>query len=336
MQSDPLYTEHYRTVAMALAGHPVNLSGIPGDIFNQLVISNGIAPLLAYQQAQGKATGIDGETTKALTERSRRQAAQDLVLNNDTRKLLEQFAETGLRCLALTGTPLSLLAYPESYLRERCDTDLYIAEKDIEAVTHVLRDAGYTIHGQGERPGVSKQCQASIRSFQGLHSKFDIHFRLSNRVLFRRTLPFEACWETRQPVAALGDAAFTLSNIDLLIHACIHRIAHGRNTERDRLIWLFDIHLLAERMNEEEQALFRERAAQKRVGVLCADALKVTREIFGTAVSPDLIAALEENYRDEPSAKLVHASRIRWAVSDVASARGLKTRLGLVKEFLFR
>jgi hypothetical protein len=88
MQSDPLYTEHYRTVAMALAGQPTNLSGIPGDIFNQLVISNGITPLLAYQQAQGKATGIDTETTKALTERSRRQAAQDLVLNNDTRKLL--------------------------------------------------------------------------------------------------------------------------------------------------------------------------------------------------------------------------------------------------------
>ena len=152
--------------------------------------------------------------------------------------------------------------------------------------------------------------------------------------MFRRTLPFDECRQTSQAVPALGSNARTLSITGLLLHACIHRIAHGRNTEHNRLIWLYDIHLLVQAMSESEVSEFRARAIERKVGAVCADALEVSHDLFNTALPPDLVAQLKSNARKEPSAKLIHASKLRWAWEDMQALDNIQQKIAFARELL--
>ena len=153
--------------------------------------------------------------------------------------------------------------------------------------------------------------------------------------MFRKTLPFKECFQTKQPVTALGPNAHALSKIDLLVHACIHRIAHGRNTERNRLIWLYDIHLMVETMGDDERNEFLNKVQQRAVAVLCADALETCQAIFNTRLPEGFLVKLKANFKNEPSAKLINAAKLRWAWEDMQSLGSISEKVAFARELLF-
>ena len=104
----------------------------------------------------------------------------------------------------------------------------------------------------------------------------------------------------------------------------------GEGHYGDRPIWLKDIHLLAGRFQESDWAGFLADAARSRTKTICLDALRATQTMFGTSISPKVLAALEPRQR-EPSARLLNGSvlavrwREFWALPD------WRTRLDLVR-----
>ena len=331
-----------------MSGADIDFSTFLGDKVLSLAANNGIAPLLCQHLETGQVTGLSDLTARQLTDYSRTSATQDLLLNNDTKNLLKLLADNGIPALLLKGTPLSLLVYEKPYLRERCDTDMYIPQDTVEDTTRLLEDNGYTVHNLGQRTHASKQFQARIQSFQQYGSTFDIHYRLSNRVLFQTTLPFGECWREKQAIPALGPQAWALSNRDLLIHACIHRIAHGRGTERNRLLWLWDIQLLWQTMDDTQKHHFVKKALAKKIGALCADALIKCNELFNSCKNGESgdparatataiqswISALQKNQKSEPTASLINASKPRWALADLMAIVGVKNKLAFINEIL--
>lgn len=325
----------WKTLAKAISGEEISLKDFNDEVILGAAITNSIIPLLDHQVHQGALAGLSDAVCAKLSQRSKSQAALDMLLNNSSRKTLDLLAEHQVPVLLLKGTPVAHLCYAESYQRPRCDTDLYIREEDTRKTSTLLADHGYEVSGLGSRKYSSKQFGATTASFQKVRTHFDIHWKLSNRVMFRATLPFEDCYQNRQAVTALGPSAYALSPIDLLLHACIHRIAHGRNTQRDRLIWLYDIHLLVEAMDEMELERFKNKAIERLVGVLCADAIEVAQELFGTSRPDDFLRELRENGQNEPSAKLIHSSKLRWAWEDMLCLKGLREKAAFAKELLF-
>ena len=333
-----------------MAGSSIDFSTFLGDKVLSLAANNGIAPLLCQHLETGQVTGLSDLTARQLTDYSRTSATQDLLLNNDTKNLLKLLADNRIPALLLKGTPISLLVYEKPYLRERCDTDMYIPQDTVEDTTRLLEDNGYTVHNLGQRTHASKQFQARIQSFQQYRSTFDIHYRLSNRVLFQTTLPFGECWREKQAIPALGPQAWALSNRDLLIHACIHRIAHGRGIERKRLLWLWDIQLLWRAMGDTQKHQFVEKALAKKIGALCADALIICGGLFSPwksgenriskrATSAEIqpwINELQKNQKTEPTASLINASKPRWALADLLALKGLTNKLQFTKELIFK
>jgi hypothetical protein len=326
----------WKTLAKAISGEEISLKDFDDEVILNAAITHGIIPLLHHQLHQGTLTGLSEAVCAKLSQRSRSQAALDMLLNNSSRKTLDLLAEHQVPVLLLKGTPVAHLCYEESYQRPRCDTDLYISEEDTRKTAALLADLGYQVSGLGSRKHSSKQFGATAVALQKAHAQFDIHWKLSNRVMFRATLPFEDCYQNRQAVTALGTNAYALAPVDLLLHACIHRIAHGRNTERDRLIWLYDIHLLVEAMDEMELEGFKDKAVERLVGVLCADAIEVAQELFGTRLPEDYLMGLTENEKNEPTAKLIHSSKLRWAWEDMWSLKGIKKKVSFAKELLFQ
>jgi hypothetical protein len=325
----------WKALAKAISGEEISLEEFADEAVLNAAITHGIIPLLDHQLHQVTLAGLSDAVCAKLKRLSRSQAALDLLLNTSTRKILDLLAEHKIPALLLKGTPVAHLYYGKSYRRSRCDTDLYISEEDTQATADLLAEHGCQVSGLGKRKYSSKQFVASIVAFQEVQTDFDIHWKLSNRVMFRATLPFEDCYQNRQAIKALGPNAYALSAVDLLLHACIHRIAHGRNTERDRLIWLYDIHLLVEAMNEAELEQFKNKAKDRFVGVLCADAIEVAQGLFGTSRPESFLRELRENDKNEPSAKLIHSSKLRWAWEDMRSLKGVREKTAFAKELLF-
>jgi len=250
----------WKLLARAIAGLDADLGACPGADIHQAALHHGIGPLLHQRATEGTVTGLGPDTLNQLKSLHRIEAALDLWQNETARRVLDALANAGIDALLLKGTVLAHLHYPASHLRPRCDVDLFISETQVNAAADALAALGCQITGLAERKQSSRQFVAVLAGGPQNYTHFDIHWKLSNRVLFRESLRFDACLAEAQPVPALGARARALSNPDLLLHACIHRIAHGRNTERDRLLWLYDIHLLIEAMAPAQQAAFPARA----------------------------------------------------------------------------
>jgi len=125
-----------------------------------------------------------------------------------------------------------------------------------------------------------------------------------------------------------SDRMRALADVDALLFACIHRTGHANapyhvpGTDElagDRLIWLYDIHLLFSRMSAAEQAEFAVRAAEKKIRAICRDALQRSAECFATAIPAAVRGAIP---RPRPGGSgLPHpiisaAFRTAWSHSD--------------------
>lgn len=325
----------WKTLAKAITGQPTDFGSYEGnEILNQAT-RHGIGTLLYTQLQAGTITGTSDTLNKNLKSATYPQVAHDMVLNDATQKLLDLLAANQIPALLMKGTPVAFLYYPNTYLRTRCDTDIYIDEDDLQKTAELLSAHHYELSGLGSRKHSSKQFVAAIESVQKKFLHFDMHWKLSNRVMFRSTLPFKECLQSSQPVTGLGPNARALSITDLMIHACIHRIAHGRNTERNRLIWLYDIHLMAEAMSATELDDFLLKAKQKAIATLCADALETCQAIFNTSLTEHLLADMRKDSKREASAKLIEASKLRWAWEDLRALPGVSEKIAFARELLF-
>ena len=94
-------------------------------------------------------------------------------------------------------------------------------------------------------------------------------------------------------VPALWPQARSLGHVHGLLHSCVHRAVHFHSPyyvygepylERNRLIWLYDVRLLADALGAADWSSFVDLARERGVSALCLDALRAATEYLGAAV----------------------------------------------------
>ena len=68
--------------------------------------------------------------------------------------------------------------------------------------------------------------------------------------------------------------------VDALLLACVHPVMHHRNVER--VLWIYDVHLLASMLSAEELDELVWLARTKKVAGVCAHQLRLAQTAFGT------------------------------------------------------
>ena len=126
---------------------------------------------------------------------------------------------------------------------------------------------------------------------RGVRHTIDVHWRISNPQIFAGALTFEELRKDQTPVGALGRGARAVGATHALVLACIHRVAHHALDER--LIWLYDIHLLADRLAPIEQEQFIDLARAKDLTLVCADGLAAAQGRFFGRGAASLLARLD-------------------------------------------
>jgi hypothetical protein len=268
-----------------------------------------------------------------LSAQARVHTAEELLRGAETRAVLDALAGAGIRSILIKGTPLAYSIYDAPALRPRDDTDLLVADTDVEPARRVLASRGYV---------TSLQCSELFSQFDvqrvdalGTRHAFDVHWRISTQPVFAGVLTYDELLRRAVPVPLLGPAALAPCAVDALLLACVHPVMHHRNLER--VLWIYDIHLLASTLSAEEFREFVERVQQKRMAAVCAHQLQLAHRTFNTSVPPGVTAALAGTRGAEPSAAYL-ASQRRWHDELIASVRGLPSagaRIRWLREVLF-
>ncbi|MEE4173069.1 MAG: nucleotidyltransferase family protein [Xanthomonadales bacterium] len=323
-----------RDLAAVLAGEARDFSRHATADTWAAVRWHGIYSLIHAAAREGLVSGISEDLATALRRYARGFAIMDDAFRRQTERLLAAFSGADLPCLVIKGQAIAVLYYDHPRLRHRVDVDVLIPERRRTEAIDVLEHEGYLLQGHDRTRLTTAQFVATAPGPSPQPVKFDVHLQASNRAVFGAVLEFEAAWERRQALPGPGASAWAPDTIDLILHSCAHRLAHGRNAARERLLWLFDIQQMAATLSDEERQRLVELARARNVGGICGDALRVARDLFGSPYDAAWIEALEAQRKEEPSWALARSGKLAWYWSDLRGQRGAGDKLTYLKETL--
>jgi putative nucleotidyltransferase-like protein len=272
------------------------------------------------------------------------QAMHELALRAELERVLAALAGAGVAPLILKGTGLAYSHYPRPGLRPRGDTDLLIPPDAAAIAGDIFKGLGYSRDHGIEGAQVSQQATWSRSGDRRGDNHFDVHWRISNSPILAKALGYAELARRAQPVPALGAHARVLMPVDALLFACVHRAGHANVrywcgddfvVGGDRLIWLYDMHLLLIAMSPADLHEFTGLAAEKQLRTVCLDALRMTRECFSTPIAQAVFDALQPGATVEPSACYVHGGRRLQVLGDFLALDGWPARLRWLMESCF-
>lgn len=325
--------------------YPTDADRYLGRDLLELSAIHGVKALL-YHGLKGREEGNTWPC--ALRDRfrgaARYAAARELLVRQDVVKILQHLAAAEVNVLLLKGTPLAYGLYPQPYLRKRGDTDLLVPAAGRRLSDEVLCQAGYVARESAGGSLASSQASYSRRDGFGVMHVIDLHWRLSNAQVFARSFGFDELLQSAVPIPSLGPAAMTPCAVHALMIACLHRTAHlsfpyfvggVRYVEANRLVWLYDIHLLAGRLSRDEWSRFVELAAAKGLRAVCLEGLRSAQLHLHTSLPEEVAARLSAPGPQELSDRYLRAGALRRHLIDLRALPGWPDRLRLLGEWAF-
>ena len=193
--------------------------------------------------------------------------------------LLRSLRQHSVRVILTKGEAMAASHYTTPGTRARCDSDLFISIADLMRAQQAVLAAGFEIHSpiyKSHQFTVTNKLDASDTV------RFDIHWRIQNAPRFARVLTFEEAYAGSVKMAELGGAR-ALNAVDALLLACIHRCGNEQH-DRDRLIWIYDIHLLLSSLTESGCKDFAQKAVSRNIQQACSDGVCTAVRLFHTVV----------------------------------------------------
>jgi hypothetical protein len=322
-----------RTTLAGLLAGTRSWDSVPGEMAARLpaaAADHGVSALL-----WNALDGVDeaAHVREQLTTIARAAVAREILVQRDLQTVTNALAADGVQALVVKGTALAYTCYPQAWLRPRVDTDLLVRLEDVTAAARVLDRVGYT-RSNATNTGslVSHQISFERRDASGATHVLDLHWKLVNPQIVADALPFDALWSTSRTAPRLGRTVRVPGTVASIAIACLHRLAHHQG--HDRLVWLYDIHLLARTCSRREWEQLREFARAHKLAGLCVDGLRAARDAFGFEVPADVEAALDEASAGEPSRIYLErqVTKSDVLVSDLRSLPSWRARLRLLRE----
>ncbi len=329
--------------ARALMDDPAQLVACVGTTsakrLTDFFVKHGIHGLLYDKLSRSRVASNHSELYTAVRRLAHSEASRSLLQEQELKRIDAALQRDEIRCLALKGTPLAYTIYPSPALRPRADIDLLFAATDIAAARELLAGLGYRCQPLVtplERSVFLTTQFTCIRQVRGQPNRVvDAHWRISNSLLFARMLRFEELYRAAAPLHPPTAVIKFPNPAHSLLIACLHRVTEPH---RDRLIWIYDIHLLVQQSAAKQLAHAAETAVHRGMACVLLEGLVMARDGFGTSVDPALLHMLMEatSNHAEPAARLLHAeSMLARRFAELRAATGWRQRLRMLSASLF-
>jgi hypothetical protein len=317
-------------LAALLRGESIEPSSEDETLLLEAADRHGVTPLLGWKLADAK----HSESLRdALRARSRREGGVALLRQVEAKRLLGALAEAGVEPVLVKGLPLAFGLYPSPALRPSLDVDMVVGKDEFETAARVLAELGYRRLGDEGEESKTAQAAFAYQDAQGLRHVLDLHWRFSGGALLSGLPSHEEFALRTVSVPALGPHARTLAPVDALLLACAHRLHH---LESDRLVWLYDIALLAGKLDDDTWKDLVESARVRRLAGVCLRGLEATRATLGLEV-PDAVLSDLSNRAPELSDLLLADDKQVWhrVARDLHGLAGWRERFRLVWRYIF-
>jgi hypothetical protein len=272
---------------------------------------------------------------EALQSSARTAAREDMRQQFAFSQAAEALNGAKIPFLVLKGAALASLLYPSPHLRPRIDTDLLFADRGAaDAASTVLARLGYRRHFGLEGGLVNAQYTMSLPQYRGGHC-LDIHWRVSNSRRLAGLLPFAQVSATAIRLPHQRVPVLCPSLPHMMIHACLHRLAHQKKGEANRLIWLYDIHLLACEMDSAQWDTLTTECRLRGCARVCLWGLQATQDHFKTPVSARFLSAAQALIGSEPLIMDKDESRLQYDIAELQAIPTWSGRIEFLRESLF-
>jgi Uncharacterised nucleotidyltransferase len=299
-----------------------------------LAEEHGVLPLLAEAGAAG---GWDRQLVRSLRAAVAGQVALSIVRERELRRVLGSLSEAGIEALLFKGSHLAFSLYPAPDRRPHVDTDLLVREGDRERVMRRLDSLGYEPGHQTTGEVAFGQRHYARIDESGARHTIDVHWRIANPLAFADRLTFADLVEEAVSVPRLGPRARGPSPKHALLIACLHRTAHHGGSRR--LLWLYDIHLLAQTLAESDWSAVADMAIERDLGAVLVAGLDDTRAALSTDIPERVLTRLREHAgradADVATFLAGPVSLLHVVVSDWRRLTGWRNRARFLREHLF-
>jgi hypothetical protein len=303
---------------------------------------HGVGPLLWHQL---KRNVCPDSIAEAFESAALQAAVEELIRRRAIEIVITALAAGGVALLLMKGTALAYTLYPAPELRSRSDTDVLIRKSDLARALEVFTELGYTQPNAAGGDLVSAELGFSKYDEFGVTHHFDLHWRISNFHVLGEMFQFAELLAASAPVVALGAQARGLGAVHALLLACMHRLSHRQapyyvdgvaHFDSDRLIWLYDIHLLCRELADAQWARVSELARCKGLEEICLDGLLAAADCLATPIPAAALASLRAAHsRHSIAVARFSAPRWRWELSQLAALSDWRQRIRLVRQHLF-
>lgn len=244
----------------------------------------------------------------------------------------------------MKGTALAYSVYDEPYDRARGDTDILVAAQDHERACGALRSLGFRRAIGVTAEAVSQQASFVLEHPVGLEHVIDLHWEIDNSPLLARLFSHEELLKRGISLPRISPSALGLGSVDALLIACMHRQKHLQipyyvdgvcGLSDDRLIWIYDVDLLAKGLSSVEWKTLCERAREKGLAAVVLDGLHVAQQTLGTKVSKSVLEPLRNSKAGEAPAKYMKSSWFYREWMDMSARQGFDQKLRYILEVMF-
>jgi uncharacterized protein YhfF len=279
-----------------------------------------------------------------LREQAVAQAMWEMRHQQVLAEVLAKLVNVGIQPVLFKGTALAYSLYDNPVLRTRGDTDFIIAPADKARVVDALASLGFKRFTAASRDFSSYQAAYTLQIEGGGGHTLDVHWRINDSELLSRLFSFDELRQQALALPALSPHALAAGPAHALLLACIHRAMHMETPyyvdgvayfSGNRLIWLYDIHLLAQALRADQWDEFSEIAERKGLRAVCLDAFERARACFHTAVPESVLAALAKPGPTETVSGYLNASIAKRHWLDFWAIEGSAGKLRLIRELFF-
>jgi hypothetical protein len=288
-------------------------------------------------------TAAGGWLRHQLKHKVQRDAVRELARKLAIRKILAELAAAGVPVLLLKGAALAYTVYQQPYMRGRGDLDLLIPEHQKSDANAALVAAGYEpLHHLREAGSFQLTYYPPAAAAAVGADAIDLHEKLNDHRIFTPLLSFDCLVANSIPVPALGEHARSPCPVHMMLHAAMHRAANfttvyhaaGESViEPNRLIWLYDIHLLAKAFTFQDWMRLAEFAEQHAIRQVCWDALQASAGAFQTSIPSDAAKRIGISEAKEPSAAYLRTGLANKLLTDIKAQPNLRARWQLAAAY---
>ena len=305
---------------------------------------HGVLPLLhqVLHLESARNQGWPQAVLEACREQAIAQTMWELRHQHLLGQVLEALRAAGIKPVLIKGVVLAYTLYPSPALRPRADCDLIIAPQDRFKAAEIFAANGFV----GETVGCEYlSYEASFARFEaGSTHMLDLHWRIHYSQLQSRLFTYETLLQRARALPMLCPAALGVDPVYALLIACLHRANDLRQPQwvddhasygSERLIWLYDFHLLIGSMTPQQLSEFTDLAEEKGLREICWEGIERARTCFNTQLPEPMIAALSKPGPAELIIRYQGSGMLRQRWMDWMALKGANNRIAYLFEHIF-